>query len=332
MPWDLIQLNSGYTIPSIAFGTWTLGNGQGPIDQVEQALANGYDHIDTAQSYRNEAEVGTALHEDGSARGDLFITTKYSGTNGLDIATSIQNSLDNVTCPLISFYFLLSFLSSQCKLTIRSWHIQLGTSYVDLYLIHSPRLAVPDIPTAWREMEDVHVRGQARSIGVSNFNVGQLETLVASAKIVPAVNQILLHPYVYQQQLPILEYAAQHGIIIEAYSALIPVTKRPGGPLDAPLRELSTKFGATPDQILLAWVKAKGAVAVTTSSKKARLQGYLAAGDIALSQDDVAAIDKAGAIGEQRDKAKGTLHKLALGALVGASVFGLCSYFNVRIF
>jgi len=303
MPWDLIQLNSGYTIPSIAFGTWTLGNGQGPIDQVEQALANGYDHIDTAQSYRNEAEVGTALHEDGSARGDLFITTKYSGTDGLDIATSIQNSLTN-----------------------------LGTSYVDLYLIHSPRLAVPDIPTAWREMEDVHTRGQARSIGVSNFNVGQLETLVASAKIVPAVNQILLHPYVYQQQLPILEYAAQHGIIIEAYSALIPVTKRPGGPLDAPLRELSTKFGATPDQILLAWVKAKGAVAVTTSSKKARLQGYLAAGDIALSKDDVAAIDKAGAIGEQRDKAKGTLHKLALGALVGASVFGLCSYFNVRIF
>ncbi|KIJ62492.1 hypothetical protein HYDPIDRAFT_176559 [Hydnomerulius pinastri MD-312] len=302
MPWDLIRLNSGYSIPSIGFGTWTLGNGQGPIDQVEQALDSGYNHIDTAQSYRNEAEAGTAFHESGLSRADVFITTKYSGTNGLDIDTSIHNSVTN-----------------------------LGIDYVDLYLIHSPRLAVPDIPTAWAKMEKVKEAGLARSIGVSNFDAKDLQILLASAKIKPAVNQILLHPYVYRQQLPILEVAAANNIVIEAYSALIPITKLPGGPLDAPLDEIATRLGATTDQVLLAWTKAKGAVVVTTSSKKIRLQGYLAAGDIELTQEDIDAIDAAGALGEKRMNAKVTLRKLAAGALVGAAVFGACSYFNIRI-
>ncbi|KAH7886725.1 NADP-dependent oxidoreductase domain-containing protein [Phlebopus sp. FC_14] len=302
MPWDLIRLNSGYYIPSIGFGTWTLGNGQGPIDQVEQALENGYDHIDTAQSYRNEGEVGVALHESGLSRSDVFITTKYSGTYGLDMDTSIHNSVTS-----------------------------LGLDYVDLYLIHAPSLAKPDIPTAWARMEKIKEAGLARSIGVSNFDVKDLEILLASAKVKPAVNQILLHPYVYRQQLPILEYAAANGIVIEAYSALIPITKVPGGPLDAPLKTIATKLGATPDQVLLAWTKAKGAVVVTTSSKKTRLQGYLAAGDIVLSQEDIAAIDAAGALGEKRMNARMILRKIAGGALVGAAVLGVCGYFNIRL-
>ncbi|KIJ19621.1 aldehyde reductase [Paxillus involutus ATCC 200175] len=303
MPWDLIRLNSGYYIPSIAFGTWTLGNGQSPIDQVEQALDNGFNHVDTAQSYRNEAEAGTALRESGLTPSDVFITTKYSGTNGLDIDTSIHNSISN-----------------------------LGVDYVDLYLIHAPSLAVPDIPTAWARMEKVQEAGLARSIGVSNFDEKDLQILLASAKIKPTVNQILLHPYVYRQQLPILEYAAANGIVMEAYSALLPITKQSGGPLDAPLNEIASRLGATADQVLLAWTKAKGAVVVTTSSKKARLQGYLAAGDIELTQEDIAAIDTAGALGEKRMDAKLTVRKLAAGALVGAAVFGACSYFNIRIF
>ncbi|KAG8215647.1 NADP-dependent oxidoreductase domain-containing protein [Butyriboletus roseoflavus] len=140
----------------------------------------------------------------------------------------------------------------------------------------------------------------SRSIGVSNFDEKDLEILLASAKIKPAVNQILLHPYVYRRQRPILEYAAKHGIVIEAYSALIPITHQPGGPLDAPLNEIASRLGVTTDQVLLAWTKAKGAVVVTTSSKKARLQGYLAAGDIELTQEDIDAIDAAGATGEKR--------------------------------
>ncbi|KAG8215680.1 Aldo keto reductase [Butyriboletus roseoflavus] len=269
MPWDPIRLNSGYSMPSIAYGTWKVGNGQSSIDQVTQALHNGFNHIDTAQAYRNEAEAGTALRETGLSRADVFITTKYSGTNGLDFETSIHNSVAN-----------------------------LGVEYVDLYLIHAPRLAVPDIPTAWARMEKLKEAGLARSIGVSNFDKKDLEILIASAKIKPAVNQILLHPYVYRRQRPVLEYAARHGIVIEAYSALIPITHQPGGPVDAPLSEIASRLGVTTDQVLLAWTKAKGAVVVTMSSKKARLQGYLAAGDIELTQEDIDAIDAAGATGE----------------------------------
>ncbi|KAF8129833.1 Aldo/keto reductase [Boletus edulis] len=271
MPWDSVRMHSGYSIPNIAWGTWKTGNDQVSTDRVKQALDTGFKHIDTAQAYRNETEAGIALRETSLSREDVFITTKYSGTNGLDVDTSIRNSVTN-----------------------------LGVEYVDLYLIHSPRLAVPDIPTAWAKMEKIKEAGLARSIGVSNFDEKDLEVLLASAKIKPDVNQILLHPYVYRRQLPILEYAARHDIVIEAYSALIPITHEPGGPLDAPLNGIASRLGATTDQVLLAWTKAKGAVVITSSNSKARLQGYLTAGDIELTQKDIDAIDAAGAMGEKK--------------------------------
>ncbi|KAI0292017.1 Aldo/keto reductase [Russula brevipes] len=284
MPWNLIQLNDGYAIPSIAFGTWTLGNGQGP-------------HIDTAQVYGNEEEVGRALRESGLAREDVYITTKYWGVDGLDIGTSLHDSLK-----------------------------KLGVEYVDLYLIHHPRLARPDIPTAWAEMEAIKQAGLAKSIGVSNFGVDDLAVLLASAKIKPAANQILLHPYVYASQAPLLEYDAAQGIVTEAYSALIPITHRPGGPVDRPVNEIARRLNATADQVLLAWVKAKGAVAVTTSSKKSRLEGYLAAADLELTPADVAAIDAAGAKGSRRDAFVKTVRAMAELMLLGAVMFRIYAY------
>jgi len=242
------------------------------------------------------------LKESGLSRSDIFVTTKYSGTNGLDIPTSIKNSVNS-----------------------------LGVSYVDLYLVHSPRLAVPDIPTCWAQMEKVKADGLAKSIGISNFGVQDMEILLASAKVKPAVNQILLHPYVYQQQKPILDYAAKNGIVIEAYSALIPITHSPGGPLEKPLSELSAKFGATPEQVLLAWTKAKGAVVVTTSSKKTRLQGYLAAGDIDLSSEDIAAIDAAGALGEKKANARNVIKRVVVGAIACAAIFSACNFFGISM-
>lgn len=302
MPWDIIKLNDGHSIPSIAFGTWKMGNGQGPIDQVDQAISVGFNHVDTAQAYRNEAEAGTAIRESGLARTDIFITTKYSGVDGLDIPSSINNSLKN-----------------------------LGVSYIDLYLIHNPRLAVPDIPTAWKQMEEIKAKGLVKSIGVSNFAVQHLEILLASAKVLPVANQILLHPYVYAQQAPILEYAAKHNIVIEAYSALIPITSRPGGPLDAPLNSIATRLDATADQVLLAWVKAKGAVVVTTSSKKYRLEGYLRAGDLQLTPQDVSALDEAGAQGAKQFKAKTFLRRLVVVSLMGAVALSVCSYLGIDV-
>ncbi|TFY80622.1 hypothetical protein EWM64_g3395 [Hericium alpestre] len=296
MTWGSISLNDGHSIPGIAFGTWTLGNGQNPIDQVDQALSVGFNHIDTAQSYRNEEEAGKAFRESGLARSDVFITTKYSGLNGLDIETSIQNSLKN-----------------------------LGVSYVDLYLIHHPRLAVPDIPIAWAKMEAIKAAGLAKSIGVSNFGVDELNTLLASAKVKPAANQILFHPYVYAKQIPTLELAAEHGIVIEAYSSLIPITRQPGGPLDEPLNAIAKRLDATADQVMFAWVKAKGVVVVTTSSKKSRLEGYLAAGDIKLTNEDIAAIDAAGTRAG-RQTAGSVLRRLAIVGLVGAAALRIYTY------
>ncbi|KAF7357252.1 Aldo/keto reductase [Mycena sanguinolenta] len=296
MPWDPRPLNDGREIPSIGFGTWKMGNGEAPITQVDQAISVGFSHVDTAQAYRNETEAGIAIRESGLERKEIFITTKYSGLDGLDIRTSINNSLKN-----------------------------LGVSYVDLYLIHHPRLAVPDIPTAWAEMEAIQAEGLVKSIGVSNFEVDHLAILLASAKVKPAANQILLHPYVYARQLPMLEYAAKHNIVIEAYSALIPITTFPGGPVDAPL--------------LLAWTKAKGAVVITTqtdvirnstSSKKDRLLGYLNAGDLQLTADDILSIDVAGAKGPPyaRRFARQLLRvgggrRLLTAGLLGTAVVGL---------
>jgi len=278
-----------------------MGNGDRTVQQVDQAISVGFSHVDTAQSYRNETEAGTAIRESGLAREEIFITTKYSGLDGLDIKTSVKNSLKNI-----------------------------GVTYLDLYLIHSPRLAVPDIPTAWKEMEKLQEKGLVKSIGVSNFGVHELATLLASAKIKPVANQILLHPYVYAKQEPILDYSAKHGIVIEAYSALIPITSQPGGPVDAPVNAIAARLEATPDQVLLAWVKAKGAVVVTTSSKKERLEGYLNAGDLELTDADITAIDIAGAIGVQSSFAE---FGRARGALLFgfALTLGVCGYFGSRM-
>jgi len=300
MPWDLVKLNDGRSMPSIAYGTWTLGNGQNAVDQVDQALSVGFDHVDTAQIYRNEDEAGQAIKESGLARSDIFVTTKWSGV--FDIPTSIQNSVKS-----------------------------LGVSYVDLYLVHSPRLAVPDIATVWGQMEQVVQDGLAKSIGISNFNVDQMQELLNSAKIKPVANQILFHPYVYEQQKPILDFAEQHGIVIEAYSLLIPLTHQPGGPLDKPLSSIASRLNATPDQVLMAWAKAKGVVVVTTSSKESRLKGYLAAADLKLTSEDIEAIDGAGAAGSRRLTAKTLLRRAAGLALVAAGALAVCSYLGIDI-
>nr|GAT43506.1 predicted protein [Mycena chlorophos] len=268
MPWKDIPLNddTGTSIPGLAFGTAFIPD---PTALVEQALELGFSHVDTAQNYLDEAEVGLGVRQSGLPRSEVFVTTKFSGggPQKLSIKASAKESL-----------------------------AKLGLTYVDLYLIHWPQYAVPDIPTAWKELEGVKAAGQARSIGVSNFSVADLTLLLASATVKPAVNQISLNPYNYAAQKPIIEFSKKHGIVVEAYSPLIPL-RRPGGPLDKPLSSIAAAHKATPEQILLAWSKAKGAVPVTTSSKKERLVGYLAAGDIELSEEDIAAIDEAGAQG-----------------------------------
>jgi len=234
---------------------------------VLTAIEVGFDHIDTAQVYGNELQVGQALKDTGLTRSEIWLTTKWSGVAGTRPAQAIQQSLQ-----------------------------KLGVSYVDLYLIHSPRLVRPNILEGWEEMEEIQKQGLAKSIGVSNFQISDLQEL-ESAHIVPAMNQIILHPYVYKESIPLLEYCAEKGIKIEAYSPLIPLTRYPGGPVDKPVNAIAERLDIAPEQVLLAWIKAKGAVILTTSSKKDRLERYQGVADVELTDDDISAIEAAGAKG-----------------------------------
>ncbi|KAF5376476.1 hypothetical protein D9615_008620 [Tricholomella constricta] len=284
-------------VPAIGYGTGTALRDKDARDYVIQAIEAGFSHIDTAQIYHNEASVGEAIRETGLAREDLFVTTKYSSG---PIQQAVRGSL-----------------SKSVEVLHLTRTAQLGLRYVDLYLIHWPDFVGGNFEGAWREFEKVKERG---SIGVSNFTVEQLQEIVKIAKIKPAVNQIEFHPYTYGSHKPLLAYAAKHDIVIEAYSTLAyvirhftsltavrvnvdpyadsPITKFPGGPVDTPVDAAARRLGITPTQVILAWAKAKGVVIVTTSSSKQHLREYLAVGDLPpLKDDEIAAIDDAGAKG-----------------------------------
>jgi len=266
MPFGTIKLNDGNKIPAIAFGTGSSMFGKEVTEYVEQALENGFNHIDTAQVYANESNVGEAIRNEGLDRDDLYITTKYGGGSIPD-----------------------SFEASRKKL---------GLKQVDLYLIHNPSLVTKNLEVSWREFEKLKDDGAVKSIGVSNFTVSQLKDLLKIAKIKPAVNQIRFHPYNWAENKELLEYSAKHGIITEAYSSLTPITKTPGGPVDSVLKTIGLRLSATPAQVIFAWVKAKGVVIVTTTSKKSRLHEYLEVADLPeLTDAEIAAIEEAGAKG-----------------------------------
>ncbi|KAG8926434.1 hypothetical protein FRC01_008870 [Tulasnella sp. 417] len=224
-------------IPGIAFGTGSVWKRQDATPYVAQALQAGFGHIDTAQVYQNEESIPAALEKTRTSRDKVWITTKYNrnGPSGtLGIRGELLKSLE-----------------------------RLQTSSVDLYLIHNPRFLGDTIPNAWKQFEALAEEGLSKSIGVSNFTKSDLEELIATAKITPAVNQVQLNPYTLAEQQPVIDLCKKHGIVIEAYSPLAPITRYPGGPVDEPVRKAAARLNATPVQVLLAWVRAKGAVVVT---------------------------------------------------------------------
>ncbi|KAJ7143517.1 Aldo/keto reductase [Mycena crocata] len=266
MPYGTVTLNDGNEMPTIAYGTGSVLKGKDVTALCQQAMEVGFSHIDTAQAYGTEETVGRAVRESALPRSDLFITSKYH--HG-EIQMSVR----------VSLYLL--------KL-----------QYLDLYLIHHPSF-VRDLDFAWKQFERIKDDGLAKSIGVSNFNLEQLQNLVKVARILPAVNQISLNPYNYAENKDLIAYSAKHGIVTEAYSSLAPITKAPGGPVDAPVAAAAKRLGITPTQVILLWARSKGASIVTTSSSKEHLEEYMQVGDLPLdlTQDEIAAIDEAGAKG-----------------------------------
>ncbi|KAG5643161.1 hypothetical protein DXG03_001491 [Asterophora parasitica] len=312
MPFDNVKLNDGHEIPAIGFGTGSALYGKDARDYVVQAVETGFSHVDTAQIYRNEDSVGEAIRDTGLSRKELFVTTKYG--------------------------------SGPIQETVRESLTKLGLEYVNLYLIHFPTAIENDVEGGWREFEKIKEDGLAKSIGVSNFNVEQLERLVKIAKVKPAVNQIRFHPYNYAEHRSLLEYSAKHGIVTEAYGSLAPITSLPGGPVDAPVNAAAKRLGITPTQAILLWVRAKGAVIVTsvppiplspspqslilksrTSRSEQHLKEYLAVADLpSLTSEEVAAIDEAGAQGPPKKLRQKIWH--AVGTLAAtAAVYTLVS-------
>ncbi len=191
--------------------------------------------------YGNEAELGAAIKECGVPREKLFVTTKIVGTKKTDTEAAFAESLK-----------------------------KLQLDYVDLYLIHAPHFADSDeeLQQKWADLEAIQASGRAKSIGVSNYLIPQLEATLKTAKVVPAVNQIEFHPYLQHGDL--LEFHRKHGIATEAYGPLSAILKGSPGPLDATYKELAHKYGVTPGEIALRWCIDQGVVTVTTSSKEDR--------------------------------------------------------------
>jgi 2,5-diketo-D-gluconate reductase A len=246
------QLRDGNALPLLGLGVWQVRAGREAEDSVRWALELGYRHIDTAQAYGNEESVGKALRDSGVRREDVFIATKfYPGSD--DPAAEIERSLE-----------------------------RLGVDHVDLYLIHWPQGG----PTwAWPGMERAHERGMARSIGVSNFGVDDLDAVLAAARVPPAVNQIQFSPFTYRRAL--LDACEQHQVVLEAYSPL--TTGRRLG--DERVAKIAERHGRTPAQVLLRWAVQRGIPVIPKSTKRERISENAQIFDFTLSDEDMQALD-----------------------------------------
>lgn len=263
----LLRLNNGVEIPALGLGVLDRANRHLTTQAVETALATGYRLIDTAASYGNEREVGEGIRRSGVARADVFVTTKL----------------------WLSFYGYDSALRA-FDASLR----RLGLEYIDLYLLHWPLPSdFAATLASYRAAERLLHEGKARAIGVSNFGAGHLRKLMAETEIVPAVNQIELHPYFSQSALRGLHQ--RHGIATQAWSPLAHAVRRSktaGDPFTHPtVATLAATHDKTPAQIILRWHIQHGVSAIPKSYHPGRIAENFHVFDFALSQTDMAAID-----------------------------------------
>jgi 2,5-diketo-D-gluconate reductase A len=251
-----LDLNDGRQIPQLGFGVF-----QVPPEEtrktVERALETGYRHIDTAAAYGNEAEVGEAIAGSGLERDAVFITTKlWNNDQGRDNALrAFEQSLE-----------------------------KLSSDYVDLYLIHWPVPANGLFAETWEALTELRADGRARSIGVSNFRIEDLETIIDATGVVPAVNQIELHPHLQQEELR--RFHQEHGILTEAWSPL-----GQGEVLDDPvIARIAAAHDRTAAQAVLRWHLQLGNVVIPKSVTPERIRENFQLFDFRLSQKEMRAM------------------------------------------
>jgi 2,5-diketo-D-gluconate reductase A len=254
-----IDLNDGGTIPQLGFGVFQI-EARETTQAVSHALEVGYRHIDTAEMYGNEREVGEAVRASGLERADVFITSKLN--NGFHRPDDARRAFDRTLA-------------------------ELGFEYVDLFLIHwpLPTLYDGDFVSTWKTLEEFRRDGRARSIGVSNFQVEHLEQLAAETETVPAVNQIELHPYF--QNTEVRAYGDSHGIATEAWS---PIAQ--GAVLDDPvLAQIAERAGRSPAQVVLRWHIQHGYIVFPKSTTPERIRENLELFDFELDSGEMERID-----------------------------------------
>ena len=247
-----IELADGNVMPLLGLGVWQVDDGREGVDAVRSALELGYRHVDTAQAYGNEQSVGEGLRESGVPREEVFVTTKFFPRRD-DPAAELEGSLR-----------------------------RLGLDYVDLYIIHWP---AGGPLWAWPGMERARELGHTRSIGVSNFDVGEIDAVIAHAEQRPVVNQVQFNPFAYRRRL--LEACRAKGITLEAYSPF-----GTGRHLDDPtVAAVAVAHGRTPAQVLLRWGIQHGVPQIPKSTHRERIAENAQIFDFELTDAEMRALD-----------------------------------------
>jgi 2,5-diketo-D-gluconate reductase A len=253
-----LTLNDGHAIPQLGFGTFQVPP-EDTAATVEAALGVGYRHIDTAQMYRNEQGVGEGILAAGLAREDVHVTSKLN--TGAHLPDDARRAFDGTLAAL-------------------------QMDYVDLFLIHWPMVLSygGDFVSTWQVLEEFKADGRARSIGVSNFRIADLERLLAEADVIPAVNQIEINPYFSND--PLRAFGHEHGIVAEAWSPLAQgaVLGEPG------LLEVASRLGRSPAQVVMRWHLQRGDILFPKTTSPERMRENLDVFGFELSQDDFAAL------------------------------------------
>jgi 2,5-diketo-D-gluconate reductase A len=249
-----ITLNNGIEIPQLGFGVFQVPP-EDTKDAVLAAFEVGYRHIDTAEMYGNEKGVGEAVRASGLAREEVFVTSKLN--NGFHAHDDALKAFDQSLADL-------------------------GFDYLDLFLIHWPLPGIDvDYVETWKALEEIYRSGRVKAIGVSNFKEHHLRRLFDATEVVPAVNQIEIHPYLTQD--PLRAFDAEHGIATEAWS---PIAQ--GKVLDDPtIVRIAERHGKTPSQVTLRWHVQRGDIVFPKSVTRSRVEENFAIFDFELTEDDM---------------------------------------------